>query len=235
MPPKDQTFFIKSYLNGLCLDVDGGSTKEGAKVIMWHAKPVRDAANQLWYVDPNTNTIRNSLTGFCLEVDGEWHLAMSRSRETGCIKDHIVVIFGRSQSSEWSDKSKHNSIGFEAQSYHGITVTSYWTRRRLKSVAWPLFTQLFIQAQIKESIKAPLHWPLCGNSPVTGEFPAQMASNAENFSIWWRHHVRGSVLFRDSWICSLPRKHHADIFPLYWPSVWVKRQTFMAWLLHTES
>ena len=29
---------------------------------------------------------------------------------------------------------------------------------------------------------------LCaGNSPVTGEFPAQMASNAENVSIWWRH------------------------------------------------
>ena len=31
---------------------------------------------------------------------------------------------------------------------------------------------------------------LCvGNSPVVGEFPAQMASNAENVSIWWRHHV----------------------------------------------
>ena len=31
---------------------------------------------------------------------------------------------------------------------------------------------------------------LCvGNSPVTGEFPAQMASNAENVSVWWRHHV----------------------------------------------
>ena len=29
---------------------------------------------------------------------------------------------------------------------------------------------------------------LCeGNSPVTGEFPAQRASNAENISIWWRH------------------------------------------------
>ena len=26
-----------------------------------------------------------------------------------------------------------------------------------------------------------------GNSPGTGEFPAQMASNAENVSIWWRH------------------------------------------------
>ena len=30
---------------------------------------------------------------------------------------------------------------------------------------------------------------LCvGNSPETGEFTAQMASNAEDVSIWWRHH-----------------------------------------------
>ena len=29
-----------------------------------------------------------------------------------------------------------------------------------------------------------------GNSPVAGEFPAQMASNAENVSIWWRHHMK---------------------------------------------
>ena len=30
---------------------------------------------------------------------------------------------------------------------------------------------------------------LCaGNSPGTGEFPAQMASDTENVSIWWRHH-----------------------------------------------
>ena len=33
---------------------------------------------------------------------------------------------------------------------------------------------------------------LCeGNSPVTGEFPAQMASNAEEKSILWRHHELG--------------------------------------------
>ena len=33
---------------------------------------------------------------------------------------------------------------------------------------------------------------LCaGNSLVTGEFPAQMASDAENFSISWCHHVIG--------------------------------------------
>ena len=28
------------------------------------------------------------------------------------------------------------------------------------------------------------------NSLVSGEFPAEMASNAENVSIWWHHHVK---------------------------------------------
>ena len=33
------------------------------------------------------------------------------------------------------------------------------------------------------------------NSPMTGEFPAQMACNAQNVSIWWRHHIESS----ESW------------------------------------
>ena len=37
---------------------------------------------------------------------------------------------------------------------------------------------------------------LCAeNSPMTGEFPAQRASNAENVSIWWRHRVNSSTSF----------------------------------------
>ena len=70
----------------------------------------------------------------------------------------------------------------------GITMTSWWPRWRLKSPAWRLFTQPFIQTQIKENIKAPRHWPLCGDFTGTGEFPAQRASYAENVSIWWCHH-----------------------------------------------
>ena len=32
---------------------------------------------------------------------------------------------------------------------------------------------------------------LCeGNSPVISEFPAQRGSNAENVSMWWRHHAK---------------------------------------------
>ena len=79
-----------------------------------------------------------------------------------------------------------------------ITMTSYWERWRLKSPASRLFTQPFIQKQIKENIKAPRHWPFfAGNSPVPGEFSAQMASNAENVSIWWRHHVNSGITLSD--------------------------------------
>ena len=67
-------------------------------------------------------------------------------------------------------------------------MTSQWDRWRHKSPASPLFTQPFIRAQIKENTKAPRHWPLCREITGTGEFPAQMASNTENVSIWWRHH-----------------------------------------------
>ena len=51
-----------------------------------------------------------------------------------------------------------------------------------------LFTQPLIHTPIKENIKAPCHWLLCGYSPTTGEVSAQKASNAENVSIWWRNH-----------------------------------------------
>ena len=46
-----------------------------------------------------------------------------------------------------------------------------------------VYSKVF-QVWIKENIKAPHHRPFEGNSPVTGELPAQMASNAENASIW---------------------------------------------------
>ena len=56
---------------------------------------------------------------------------------------------------------------------------------------------------------------LCtGNSPETGEFPAQRASNAENVSIWWRHHdyfVRWAAANRDSDLCLLRMADSASV------------------------
>ena len=56
----------------------------------------------------------------------------------------------------------HLSSVIKSEIWVIITMTSWWTRRRLKSPASQLFTQPFTQAQIKESIKAPRHWRLCG-------------------------------------------------------------------------
>ena len=47
-----------------------------------------------------------------------------------------------------------------------------------------VIAQPFVQAQIKENIKAPRHWPLWGESTGDWWFPSQRASNAKNVSIW---------------------------------------------------
>ena len=50
-----------------------------------------------------------------------------------------------------------------------------------------LLNRLF-RRQSKKTSKLRVTGLCAGNSPGTGEFPAQMASYAENVSIWWRHH-----------------------------------------------
>ena len=51
-----------------------------------------------------------------------------------------------------------------------------------------LFSRL-IGRRSKKTSKLHVTGLCAGNSPVASEFPAQMASNAENVSICWRHHV----------------------------------------------
>ena len=51
-----------------------------------------------------------------------------------------------------------------------------------------LLNRLF-RRRSKKTSKLRVTGLFAGNSPVAGEFPAQMASNAENVSIWWRHHA----------------------------------------------
>ena len=54
-----------------------------------------------------------------------------------------------------------------------------------------LLNRLFRHRENK--ISKPRVTGLCeGNSPVTGEFPAQRASAVENVSGWWRHHDKYS-------------------------------------------
>ena len=57
-----------------------------------------------------------------------------------------------------------------------------------------LLNRLF-RCRLKKTSKLRVTGLCAGNSPETGEFSAQMASNTENVSIWWRHHEAQAVLF----------------------------------------
>ena len=52
-----------------------------------------------------------------------------------------------------------------------------------------IYSTVYSRRRSKKTSKLRVTGLCAGNSPVTGEFPAQRASNAENVSIWWRHHV----------------------------------------------
>ena len=73
-------------------------------------------------------------------------------------------------------------------------ISLHWRHNGLDSVSIHqphhcLLSRLFGHRSKKTS-KLRVTGLCAGNSPGTGEFPAQMASYAENVSIWWRHHVK---------------------------------------------
>ena len=81
------------------------------------------------------------------------------------------------------------------QSYHiSRTVTHYngvimgTIASQITSLAHDCFLNRLFRRRSKKTSKLRVTGLCAGNSPGTGEFPAQMASNAENVSIWWRHH-----------------------------------------------
>ena len=77
-------------------------------------------------------------------------------------------------------KCKKATILFRRQLYNDVIMASQITSLMI------VYSTVYLGAyQSKHESSASLAFV---NSPWTGEFPAQMASNAENVSISWRHH-----------------------------------------------
>ena len=94
----------------------------------------------------------------------------------GVCGDVLVFLWSQSQrpvmvSLQW----RHNGRGSVSNHQPHHCLLNLWFRRRSKKTSKLRVTGLCV-----------------GNSPGTGEFPAQMASNAENVSIWWRHHIKNA-------------------------------------------
>ena len=69
-----------------------------------------------------------------------------------------------------------------------VYIISHYCDVIMGAVASQITSLTIVYSTIKEKIKAARHWPLCGHTQVTGEFPAQMAGNTENVFVWWRYH-----------------------------------------------
>ena len=97
--------------------------------------------------------------------------------------------------------------GYKCNIYVGVLRRLLWWRHHKpdgvsnhKRIAG-LLNRLF-RCRSKKTSKLRVTGLCEGNPPVTGEFPSQKASNADNVSIWWRHHVFSWILpewpsFRD--------------------------------------
>ena len=85
----------------------------------------------------------------------------------------------------------------------GLVPTLQWRHNELDSVSKHqlldcLLNRLFRRRSEKTS-KLRVTGLCAGNSPGTGEFPAQMASNAKKVSNWWRHHDIIQDCFINKW------------------------------------
>ena len=104
---------------------------------------------------------------------------------------------------------------FETPSRSLWRLRNEYPKQRRLSYKWCRW--ILIQRQSNQSTIHP--------KKFAGEFPAQMASNAENVSIWWRHHVFTSQRQNDGGLADNAfRCMHDDAMiwkrvPHYWPFV----------------
>ena len=82
-------------------------------------------------------------------------------------------------------------MDYVARSWHHQQYALQWRHNGCENVSNHqlhdcLLNRLF-RRRSKKTSKFRVTGLCAGNSAGTGEFPAQMASNAENVSTWWRH------------------------------------------------
>ena len=114
-----------------------------------------------------------------------WHLL--------CIThNHIYCNYFVSLLCHFRISSDDNTNDLNVQSIRRGLATLQWRHNGCDgiSIHQPpdcLLNRLF-RCRSKKTSKLRITGLCAGNSPITGEFPSQWASNAEDVSIWWRHH-----------------------------------------------
>ena len=128
------------------------------------------------------------LNGLCILL---WHLMAPNHYLNQC---WLIISEG-----QW-----HQSDGNFTKNNSPINLTENFENEKFRPLQWRhnghdgvsnhqphlcLLNRL-VRRRSKKTSKLRVTGLCAGNAPVTSEFPAQMASNAENVSIWWRHHAQ---------------------------------------------
>ena len=114
--------------------------------------------------------------------------------------------------------SKYSSSSFGAHwsfyclgndlAYHYNDVIISAMASQITGVSIGLLNHLF-RHRSKKTSELRVTGLCAGNSPVTGECPAQTARNAENVSIWWRNHVITQINDdKDYWYVFAPKRQN---------------------------
>ena len=107
------------------------------------------------------------------------------SRDSYTNRDSLIL---------WCDKWFRASYSVGCNySYHNFIQTLQWRHNGSDGVSnhqpHDCSLNCLFSRRSKKTLKLCVTGLRVGNAPVTGEFFAHRTSNAENASIWWRHHV----------------------------------------------
>ena len=105
---------------------------------------------------------------YCTAIYREFIVLGSTNHTTGAMSNTPLKVI----TFQWRHNGRHGVSNHQPHDY--------------------LLNRLF-RRKSKKTWKVSVTGLCAGNSPVTGEFPAQRASNAENASIWWRHHASHQI------------------------------------------
>ena len=136
----------------------------------------------------NRHPVQGEIRSFCGSSESNLYTKLNITGHQSCYIEpghnniastEFIVYFGHKKDLlEWFlSQWRHNERDCVCNHQPQDCLLNYLCRRRSQKTSKLRITVLCV-----------------GNSPVTGEFPTQRASNAENVFIWWRHHVTCSIL-----------------------------------------
>ena len=115
----------------------------------------------------------------------------TKNTNNGDYKPKAIIVTNTQSLKQLQDRWQERKIyiNFKSLQWRHNERDGVSTHRRLDCVLNRSFSR-----RSKKTSKLRVTGPCDGNSPVTGEFPAQRISNAENVAIWWRHHGVAAAL-----------------------------------------